>query len=319
MRQFSNRTLLQSLLASVHEAQLTPDAPLIGDFDWEQEGVTQPFLVLFTGRCGSTWLTSLIRETGLVGAPEEFLNADVATQLAANDCSGLSSYFNDVVRRFTVRGRFGIQIDPTRLSELDGVIDVGQLFGNGRAAVFYMFRRDILAQAWSWASAKRSGKWHSREGETQRIAMPDPPVIEDIAREVIRLRQSEEYLLRFMRTNGMNAFPIEYESLVTETMGTLTGIFSWMGIPTADLLHGPTPSGLALNRLEYDTKPEKLAELWSACADVCQQLVCHRETIRSEEIIQGFKAAFGSGFRLPPSIAYRPWSFLSAAIKRLQN
>jgi hypothetical protein len=37
--------------------------------DWDRLDVAVPYIIFMTGRCGSTWLTHLLRASNLCGAP----------------------------------------------------------------------------------------------------------------------------------------------------------------------------------------------------------------------------------------------------------
>src|SRR5689334_14797234 len=128
---------------------------------------TRKYVILFTPRSGSTWLTSLLSATGCLGRPEEFLNPAFLRDVAkALNCTSRESLFPALIRRCkTANGVFGVEVrsNDIRLFSEHDFFD-----GIGHDARFYCLWRDnIVAQGVSLYKAVTTGKWHSSDGRSE--------------------------------------------------------------------------------------------------------------------------------------------------------
>ena len=254
-------SLANKLLLSVGEPLPDEtDLPMLRNVDWPAHGVTHPYVIFMTGRCGSTWLTSILKNTGLAGNPGEFFNNDVAKR----DCrttSGLGDYFLSVVDRESSNGRFGVEIDAIRLKQIEIFIDWPSVFPAESAATFFLYRRDILAQAWSWVSAKKSGLWHIRANHTQPASSDDAlPSEDELAKEIVRIRECEEYLEAFFQEQGYEPHYLDYESLVTELPTEIATILKKLAVDDMDLGETLASGKTSVSKIQYSAKHHLLAD-----------------------------------------------------------
>lgn len=193
-------------------------------FNWDQYGVCSPYIIFITGRCGSTLLTNLIKDTHLAGAPEEYFNESMITRLNKNfKARTITSYLRQAAEKDAVRGSFGLEIDWSRFRQLVRFIDFSAIFPTKRTRFFYMTRRDILAQAWSFATAKAKGVWHQYSDRLNDMIHPDPPALMDqtIWSEIMLLLEAEMQMERFFSRNKIKPIRIDYEGLITSKKNTL--------------------------------------------------------------------------------------------------
>lgn len=200
-------------------------------FDW---GAIQPYVMFITGRCGSTWLTKLLRATGLAGYPREWFNSEVAPWAGVHTDS-LPDYFKQVVLAHSSDERFGIQIDPSRLSATSSLIDWPSVFKPESTPTFFLYRRDILSQAWSWVQAVGTGVWHvgeRTEGDVGDGDIPDyAPMMLEVAEQIVELRRQEEHLFAFWDEHGYQPHFIEYAALAADPLGTVADILAVLDVP----------------------------------------------------------------------------------------
>jgi LPS sulfotransferase NodH len=253
--------LASNLLQSVGEPLPSDaDPPMLRNVDWHAHGVTHHYVIFMTGRCGSTWLTSVLKNTGLAGNPGEFFNGDVAKR-ECRSASGLGDYFLSVVDRESSNGRFGIEIDAIRLKQIEMFVDWPSVFPAGSGATFFLYRRDILAQAWSWVSAKKSGLWHIRANHTQPASSVDTlPSEKELAKEIVRIRECEEYLEAFFQEQGYEPHYLDYESLVTELPTEVATILKKLSVDNMDLGETLASSKTSVSKIQYSAKHHVLAE-----------------------------------------------------------
>jgi LPS sulfotransferase NodH len=255
-------SLAQKLLMSVGEP-IPEDAgpPVLSDVQWQSLGITHPYVIFMTGRCGSTWLTSMLKNTGLVGNPGEFFNGDVAKR-ECRDTRGLTEYFSSVVARESTNGRFGIEIDSIRLQQIESLINWPSVFNAGHVTTFFLYRYDILAQAWSWVSAKKSGIWHLRTHvKSESIRRQDSvPTEADLVKEILRIRKNEEWLEEFFSKQGYRPHYLAYESLVTELATEVTVILKLLSVECSSISEPSVPKIPAVSKIQYEAKHDLLAQ-----------------------------------------------------------
>ena len=254
--------LARDLLKTVGQSleSLHPEV-LLRDFDWSARGITHPYVIFMTGRCGSTWLTSLLKGTGLVGNPDEFLNAHVAGHNPKSPRNGLEGYFEYLSANESSNGRFGLEVDSTRLKETEPLIEWNTVFSTQVTTTFFLYRRDLLSQAWSWVSAKKSGIWHIRTGSEKSERKTETiPTHAELRKEMVRIRTGEEFLEGFFLRHGYRPFRIAYESLVAEQTVTTTTILRMLGISEMHVEAVAQAGGGSLTKLGYSDKQRILAE-----------------------------------------------------------
>lgn len=268
------------LLEVLHERPPMAGERLLSDMDWASHGVSHPYGIFITGRCGSTWLTSLLAETSLAGRPEELFNSDVATYEPDNQ-RGIRHYLASAVQRHGRNGRFGLQVDAARLRDLDPMIDFGAMFGGPASTSFVLYRRDLFSQAWSWIAARQSGIWHDQnQGERPTVSslrITDAMLVEEIA----RLRSAEEFLIERLSAWGVEPHFIDYESLVAETGTVLSWMLATLGInPVAA---PPLGSG-GTRKLGYADKDAALGAFMQRHPRLAQELQRNRFGVPSTEV-----------------------------------
>lgn len=145
--------------------------PMVADFDWSARGIGRLYVIVTTGRSGSTWLTHLIDDTKLAGNPEEFFNdTAVPHYMKASGAEGAADYLDALVRTYSGNRAFGFKINPDRLFWLQDFLDVDAVFGRHGCRWFFMNRIDFVSQAYSFVKAKHSGKWHTYAHQSANAA-----------------------------------------------------------------------------------------------------------------------------------------------------
>ncbi len=237
-----------------------PDAPPLKAFDWARSGVALPYVIFITGRCGSTWLTHLIAESGLAGNPDEYFNeeriADLAAELHTTD---FPAYFRAVVRHTVTNRRFGFEIDPFRFQQLCELISFSDIFPPHRTAFFWMTRRDVVSQGWSYAKAKKTGLWQRfADGSEKRLHEPRPVPggerIDDSEwwREIILMLTGERLMEDYFAAARIAPYRLDYEMLVTDPRRTVVGVLQALSCGPDEIIRhlGPPAEHTQRNRYE---------------------------------------------------------------------
>lgn len=122
---------------------------------------TKTYVIYFTPRSGSSWLTDVLQQTRQLGAATEAFNPNfipnIARSIGAVDAT---SYHELLGRRFQTNGVNGFEITAHQLRRVFAQPDdFFALYGGCRS--FWLLREDIVAQAISLAKMVATSVTHS--------------------------------------------------------------------------------------------------------------------------------------------------------------
>jgi len=176
------------------------------------------YVVVFTARSGSTWLTSVLSATKQLGYPEEYINPDFVRAVAQAQNTRDPECLLQMLkrRRCTPNGVFGIEvraIDVALLSEetFFRVFDDKTVF-------FNLWRDNIVAQGISLFRAVATGHYHSTDGQVRSPPSYDG---EEIRRWVRHIAITENDNLRMLRRAQRPIRGLRYEDIVRDREGTI--------------------------------------------------------------------------------------------------
>lgn len=188
-------------------------------------------------RSGSTFCAIRLWQTGLLGAPMEYLNFRIMGDLFQRlgyrpdkdghiPSSQVGAYWSDVQRlRTSPNGMFGYKMFASNYYEISKKFPefLQQIAPN---YVVYLTRRDEVGQAISYSRAQRSRIWFG--------GVPDAPAV-DYDYEHIRacLRSVEEqkgFWESVFGITGTDPIRIFYEDLLEPEFSTVTSVLRAMGI-----------------------------------------------------------------------------------------
>lgn len=214
------------------------------------------YLVFFTARSGSSWLTSVLAETKRLGFPEEYLNPafvrDVCTATNARTQGSLLDMLKR--RRRTPNGVFSMEV---RAVDID-------LFGeeaffaafDPKTIVFNLWRDNIVAQGVSLYRAVSTGHYHSTDAA--------PPVAPAYDAESIKLwtkhiLSDENLNLTMLARRGRPARFLRYEDIMRDQATTVRQF--------ADALRVDLPEGAAPPDTSAEPRHEKIGDSWNREAE----------------------------------------------------
>lgn len=243
-----------------------PGAPPLREFDWARSGVALPYVIFITGRCGSTLLTHLVAESGLAGRPDEWFNEEGIVELAREwRTTDFPAYFRAVVRHTVTNRRFGFEIDPFRFEQLAELISFRDVFPPRRTVFFWMTRRDLVSQGWSYAKAKKTGLWHRfADGSEKRLHEPSEApggeAIDDAEwwREIILTLTGERMMEDYFTAARITPYRLDYEMLVTDPRRTLVGVLQALSCGPDEIMRHLGPQKERTLRNRYDDRDAAL-------------------------------------------------------------
>jgi LPS sulfotransferase NodH len=109
------------------------------------------YVIHFTPRSGSSWLTDIIAATKRLSAASEAFNPNFIPGIAQSiNATDLDSYVQMLQRVFNTRGVYGVEVTSHQIKAVFGdYAAFHAVFGN--APCFWLIRQDIVAQAVSLA------------------------------------------------------------------------------------------------------------------------------------------------------------------------
>jgi LPS sulfotransferase NodH/SAM-dependent methyltransferase len=187
--------------------------------DWDTlTPADRTYVVVFTARSGSTWLTSVLSATKQLGYPEEYINPDFVRAVAQAQNTRDPECLLQMLkrRRRTRNGVFGIEVravDVALLSE-------GTFFRvfDDKTVFFNLWRDNIVAQGISLFRAVATGHYHSTEGQVRSPPSYDGEAIRHWLRHIAI---TENDNLRMLRRAKRPTRGLRYEDIVRDREGTI--------------------------------------------------------------------------------------------------
>jgi LPS sulfotransferase NodH len=176
------------------------------------------YVVASSYRCGSTYFCAKLWNTGVLGAPAEYLNIGAGrmtrnTMMARLHVHTPESYFAKLLAcRTSKNGVFGVKAHfphfEAALSWYPPLLSV-----LSPATYIYVNRKDKLAQAVSMARAMQTDAWQPWEDGMNATVVYNGPLIAQCLRE---LHQQGHGWLGWFATNNIKPFIVHYEDLIVD-------------------------------------------------------------------------------------------------------
>jgi LPS sulfotransferase NodH len=207
---------------------------------------TRSHFVCGTNRSGTSFLTGLLKSTGIAGRPEEyFWREDEPLWRERWGVETYAEYVAAALRaRTTPNGVFGAKL----LAGYAGAF-LGKLrTATGKSALtdhelltrvfrcprwLWVRRRDVVAQAISFSKAAQTGVWYAE----YNTKVPRPARFWRHQIDVL-LRQIEAHNAtweRWFEAGGIDPLRVVYEELEADLRGQTRRVFEFLGLPSAGI------------------------------------------------------------------------------------
>lgn len=207
------------------------------DFNCFGRAPVGTYMLATIPRSGSTYCAIRLWQTGLLGAPMEYLNfrimgdlfhrlGYVADQEGHIPPEQVSDYWSDVQRlRTSSNGMFGYKMFTSNYVEIAKKYPdfLQQITPN---YVIYLIRRDLVGQGISYSRAQRSKVWFADVNNTPDIGY-DYAHIKQCIKAIEGQRQCWEDVFRY---TGVEPIRIFYEDLMALESTTVESVLAAMGI-----------------------------------------------------------------------------------------
>lgn len=185
--------------------------------DMARPAPRKEYVIYFTARSGSSWLTEVLRATGRLGRAGEVFNPDFLPEMAqVCNAPTLAQYLDVIRRRQAPNGVWGCEVTWHQILAVFGTPEAfaGRF---GQAGAVWLIRRDIVAQAVSLAKMVRSGVGHSVGHDAAARAAADAAFAYDgpeIARWLHHLCEAEDGCEALFARHGIAPLRLAYEDMI---------------------------------------------------------------------------------------------------------
>jgi LPS sulfotransferase NodH len=191
-----------------------PEAPQDLSPSLRKLALRRSYVIVMTGRTGSTWLAGALEQIEDGGKPKEYFS-EAALPWYARMEPGMKfdDVVVDIVSRHRQGGTFGFKINPTRLFWLGEIMDLRATLGGLGTRWIDMRRWNLVRQAHSFLRAKASGVWH-RCADAPQTAAPRAAIADrSVWQEIAGILQQERRVDAFYLASGFAPLRIYYEEI----------------------------------------------------------------------------------------------------------
>lgn len=199
------------------------------DRQMRQPPATLTYTILFTPRSGSSRLTEILKQTGVLSLPGEFFNPGFMPGIArALNASNMEQYIAMLRRKRNTVGVMGFEITYSQLRGVFGRVDAF------RSAIrpdrwFWLIREDIVLQAISISRVRQSQISHDTGLDAAARARADADFAYDgraIRTQIMKLRWMEKGCEAMFGRFGVGPVRLSYERLIQQDPATVAALFA---------------------------------------------------------------------------------------------
>ena len=199
-----------------------------------QVPLRKSYIVASTPRCGSTFFCKELWQTGVLGAPSEYINyrnRATARMIGYRMVERLNAatpaeYFEKLLAcRTTRNGIFGLK---THFDHFEAAYEAfpGMLDALAPVTFIYIDRENIIAQAVSFAKALQTDTWTSLNGRKTGTLKYDRELI---SKSIVRLEHQKRAWHRWFAANGIKPFVVTYEKLAADKENVIRSVVELLG------------------------------------------------------------------------------------------
>ncbi|MFC7705785.1 Stf0 family sulfotransferase [Plastorhodobacter daqingensis] len=200
-----------------------------------QPAATRTYVIHFTPRSGSSWLTEVISRTGQLSAANEAFNPNFIPRIAqALGAATMEDYIALLLRRFNTGGIYGVEITAHQMNAVFGSYEGFHRFFPDVTS-FWLTRKDIVAQAVSLAKMVTTSVAHTPGLDAQRLQEAERGFDYDaklIKQWLLHILVAEEACEDWFEAYDLAPRRLCYEQITTQGPGpTLDEITGHLGLP----------------------------------------------------------------------------------------
>lgn len=205
------------------------------------------YVVYFTARSGSSWLTDIVTRTGRLGEPDECFNPHFLAEMGrAMRAGGLAQYVDTLQRRRARNGIFGCEVTFYQMQVVFGGA-APFLAYFGRAKPIWLIREDIVQQAVSLYKMETTQVAHRASSDAAARAAAEARFAYD--RDQIRhwldhLLTKERRSEAMFAAHGLTPLRLSYEVITRLGAARVVNVLAnYLDEPALDLAALPSAHG----------------------------------------------------------------------------
>lgn len=175
------------------------------------------YCILFTPRSGSSWLTSILQHSNVLGAPAEWFNPKLMPESTrAMGARTLDQFAHAIQRHQLLGGLFGFEITHHQLHTVfPSEADFLERFQG--STFFWLIREDIVAQAVSLYKMVQTAVTHTANIDDAKVARADQVFEYDslqILHWIRHIRKAEAATEAMIARFGLTPVRLSYEQMM---------------------------------------------------------------------------------------------------------
>lgn len=201
----------------------------------QRPAATVRYVIHFTPRSGSSWLTDVIAATNRLGPANEAFNPNFVPKIAQSiDAADLEEYVQLLLRRFNSKGVYGFEVTAHQITAVFGTYAAfHQYFGS--ASCFWLIRQDIVAQAVSLAKMVTTKVAHTHGSDEDQRQSSDQQFAYDaplIRRWLEHIHVAEKNSEGWFAEHGLAPLRMSYEQTTRLTPLQMVNVIArHLGLP----------------------------------------------------------------------------------------
>ncbi|MCF8235816.1 MAG: hypothetical protein K9G67_12425 [Bacteroidales bacterium] len=191
------------------------------------------YIIFFTPRTGSSYLSRLIKNIGSLGVPEEWFNPEVVENIVKKyNINSSYEYVHYIFDNFKSSNNvFGIEITNVQISPIRKIMNFNEFISSSNH-FFFLYRDNFVLQAISMYKAIATNIFHSYttkivENEYYDSKLEYNP--DGIKSWINQILEMEYGIYKLMKEYQISTFNFTYESLISSTEIVINGIANIIG------------------------------------------------------------------------------------------
>ena len=204
--------------------------------EMQRPAARKTFLIFFTARSGSSWLTDICKRSGRLSFPDEGMNpAFIPNMASALNASNMDEYLNILRRRRNTHGVYGVQMTYHHLRALfDTEDEFMSYFGTWK--MFWLVREDIILQALSLMKMQQTQITHQAHSTTEERKAAEQGFVysaRQIKKWINHNYQAERMNENLFKRYGLSPLRLSYEGITSAGAHKTVNAFAHhIGIPS---------------------------------------------------------------------------------------
>lgn len=191
-----------------------------------------PYVILFTARSGSTFLTHELGATGSLSVPNEWFSwLHVRADIEKNGGTPIEFMHRLVISMKSAGGIFGVETNRLMLELFEDILPLDRIFPR-RPRWFVLRRRNLVSQAISNYIADESRIFHSYQLTSESDEKIDSVTYDSDKLKVYikKFVEEEKWFFKYLKLKHVIPIELFYEDVVQEPKSCAMRIANVMGV-----------------------------------------------------------------------------------------